>query len=67
MMLKFHKRVENPGEAHLLADGQDKKMADLDEMILTGLSESIIFVTQKNSLIHPNTVIARNELLLMRN
>ena len=41
--------------------------ADLDEMILTGLSESIIFVTQKNSLIHPNTVIARNELLLMRN
>ena len=40
--------------------------AELDEMFLTGLSESIIFVTQKNSLIHPNTIIARNEILLKR-
>ncbi|MBR2214906.1 MAG: bis(5'-nucleosyl)-tetraphosphatase (symmetrical) YqeK [Selenomonadaceae bacterium] len=38
--------------------------ATLDEMILKGLSESIIFVTQKGSLIHPDTVAARNEILL---
>ena len=30
--------------------------ASLDEMILEGLSESILFIVQKNSLIHPNTV-----------
>ena len=35
----------------------------LDEMMLKGLSESIIFVAQKGSLIHPDTVQARNEIL----
>ena len=38
--------------------------ADLDEILLTALSESIIFVVQKNSLVHPETVAARNFLLL---
>ena len=40
----------------------DKK--SLDEILLTALSESIIFVVQKNSLVHPATVAARNFLLL---
>ena len=40
--------------------------APLDDMMLAGLSESIIFIVQKNSLIHPNTVISRNEILLAR-
>ena len=35
----------------------------LDEMVLKGLSESIVFVVQKGSPIHPDTVLARNELL----
>lgn len=38
--------------------------AELDEILLTALSESIIFVVQKNSLVHPDTVAARNFLLL---
>ena len=38
--------------------------APLDEILLTALSESIIFVVQKNSLVHPDTVAARNFLLL---
>lgn len=37
---------------------------DLDEIILTALNESIIFVVQKNSPVHPDTVDARNFLLL---
>ena len=37
---------------------------DLNEIILTALNESIIFVTQKNSLLHPDTIDARNFLLL---
>lgn len=39
----------------------------LDEMFFKGLSESIIFVLQKNQLIHPATVAARNEILLQKN
>ena len=39
---------------------------NLDEIILTALNESIIFVTQKNSLIHPDTIDARNFLLLQK-
>ena len=38
----------------------------LDEILLTALSESIIFVVQKNSLVHPDTVAARNFLLLQK-
>ena len=40
------------------------KTATLDEMFLEGLSESIIFVISKRGLIHPSTVLARNEILL---
>ena len=36
----------------------------LDEMVLAGLSRSIEFVLKKNHLIHPDTVLARNEILL---
>lgn len=39
------------------------KKASLDEMMLAGLSHSIIFVVQKGHLIHPATVLARNEIL----
>lgn len=39
---------------------------DLDEIILTAMNESIIFVVQKNSLLHPDTIDARNFLLLKR-
>ena len=42
------------------------KTETLDEILLTALSESIIFVVQKNSLVHPETVAARNFLLLNR-
>ena len=38
--------------------------AELDEIMLNALSESIKFIVYKNSLIHPETVNARNELLL---
>lgn len=37
---------------------------NLDEIILTALNESIIFVIQKGTLIHPATIDARNYLLL---
>ena len=40
--------------------------ASLDDMVLAGLSQSIAFVLQKGGLIHPDTVIARNEILLGR-
>ncbi len=36
----------------------------LDEMLLAGMSQSILFVTKKGHLIHPDTVLARNELIL---
>ena len=38
--------------------------ATLDEMLLEGLSDSITFVVAKRHLIHPDTVLARNEILL---
>lgn len=37
---------------------------NLDEIILTAMNESIIFVVQKNSLLHPDTIDARNFLIL---
>ena len=40
------------------------KKNNLDEIILYAMNESIKFVIQKNSLIHPDTVAARNEILL---
>lgn len=42
------------------------RTADLDEMVLTGLTESIAFVLKKGGLVHPATVEARNEILLKR-
>ena len=38
--------------------------AELDEILLMAFNETIIFVVQKNSLVHPDTVAARNFLLL---
>ena len=38
--------------------------ASLDEMLLEGLTQSIIFVAAKNHLIHEDTVKARNRILL---
>ena len=43
-----------------------KTSSSLDEIILTALNQSILFVLQKNSLIHPDTIDARNFLLLNR-
>lgn len=40
------------------------RTAELDDMVLEGLSQSIKFVVEKGHLIHPDTVLARNELLL---
>lgn len=40
------------------------KTTSLDEMLLAGLSHSIIFVVKKGHLVHPATVLARNEILL---
>ncbi|MBP5200999.1 MAG: bis(5'-nucleosyl)-tetraphosphatase (symmetrical) YqeK [Schwartzia sp.] len=40
------------------------RSASLDEMTLAGLTRSIAFVLEKGHLIHPDTVLARNELLL---
>mgnify|MGYP003587341275 CR=1 FL=1 len=40
------------------------KEASLDDMVFAGLNRSIAFVLKKNHLIHPDTVLARNEILL---
>lgn len=40
------------------------RTASLDAMLLAGLSHSIVFVVEKGHLIHPVTVLARNEILL---
>ena len=42
------------------------RTASLDEMMLVGLTESILFLAQKGGLIHPDTITARNELILAR-
>ncbi|MCR5437915.1 MAG: bis(5'-nucleosyl)-tetraphosphatase (symmetrical) YqeK [Selenomonas sp.] len=42
------------------------KEASLDDMMLAGFSQSIQFVVAKGHLIHPDTVFARNELLLKK-
>lgn len=41
------------------------RTASLDAMVLEGLSQSIAFVLQTGRLIHPATVAARNEILLL--
>ena len=40
--------------------------ASLNEMVLAGLSDSIVFVVEKGRLVHPDTVIARSEVLLQQ-
>ncbi len=40
------------------------RTATLDEMLFVGLSKSIEFILTTKKLLHPATVIARNELLL---
>ena len=42
------------------------RTVSLDEMFLTGLSESILFIVAKNALIHPATVESRNQMLFER-
>ena len=51
-------------EASLTELRELAKTASLDEMMLAGLSHSIIFVVKKGHLVHPATVLARNEILL---
>ena len=41
-----------------------EKSSSLDEIILKALDESIIFIVQKKTLLHPDTIAARNFLLL---
>jgi predicted HD superfamily hydrolase involved in NAD metabolism len=52
---------EYPEVEHLR---QLAKTVSLDEMVLAGLSASIQFVVARGHLIHPDTVLARNEILL---
>lgn len=40
------------------------RTAPLDEMFLAGLDESIVFVVRKGHMLHPQTIAARNEILL---
>lgn len=40
------------------------RTVSLNEMLLEGLRQSIIFVAQKGSYVHPDTVTAYNEILL---
>ncbi len=42
------------------------KSSSLDEIILKALDESIIFIVQKGTLLHPGTIAARNFLLLQK-
>lgn len=37
---------------------------NLDKAVLAAFNQSIIFLADKNGIIHPNTIIGRNELLL---
>lgn len=37
---------------------------DLDQACISAFSQTILFTVKKNQLIHPNTIIARNDLLL---
>lgn len=50
-----------PGVEHLR---ELARTVSLDAMVLVGLTESIRFVLQRGGLVHPDTVTARNELLL---
>ena len=43
------------------------RTATLDQMVLAGLNQSILFVVAKGHLIHPSTIVARNEIILQNN
>ena len=58
-MIEPHRNYPGVAELRALAE-----TAELDEILLTALSESIVFVVKKNSLVHPDTIAARNFLLL---
>ena len=59
-MIEFNRNYPGVERLRNLARSSKK----LDEIILTAMNESIIFVIQKDSLIHPETIAARNFLLL---
>lgn len=42
------------------------RQASLDEMVLAGMDQSITFVVAKGHLLHPDTIAARNDILLAR-
>ena len=58
-MIEPHRDYPEVEELRRLA-----REATLDEMVLEGLNQFIIFVAHKGHLIHPDTVLARNEILL---
>ena len=43
-----------------------EKSSSLDEILLHALDESIIFIVHKKTLLHPDTIAARNFLLLQK-
>ncbi len=55
-----------PGRAYPEVEKLRKlsREASLDEMVLVGLTDSILFVAQQGRLLHPMTIRARNEILL---
>lgn len=53
-----------PGVDELRAFAQNS--SSLDEVILKALDESIVFIIQKKTLVHPDTIAARNFLLLTK-
>ncbi len=61
-MIEPHREYPKAEQLRMLAE-----TASLDEMLLAGLSASILFVVQKQHLVHPDTVTARNEILMRRN
>ncbi len=61
-MIEPHREYPKAEQLRMLAE-----TVSLDEMLLAGLSASILFVVQKQHLVHPDTVTARNEILMRRN
>ena len=58
-MIEPHRNYPEVGELRRLS-----REASLDEMVLEGLNQSIIFVVSKGHLLHPDTIAARNDILL---
>lgn len=56
-----------PGRTYPGADALRKLAeSDFDEAIIAALSNTIVFVAQNGGLIHPDTVLTRNEYLLRK-